>query len=117
MSGERRRPELGNTLTKRRMEPRRRGRLARTILLGTVAVAFSLFWVARELELDTEEAFDRARRAGLQLVAAGADVVVLGCTGMTHMQDRLGEALGVPVIDPCSAAVDEARRAIAEEDS
>jgi Asp/Glu/hydantoin racemase len=69
------------------------------------------------LELDTEEAFDRARRAGLQLVAAGADVVVLGCTGMTHMQDRLGEALGVPVIDPCSAAVDEARRAIAEEDS
>ena len=55
MSGDRRRPKLGNTLTKRRAEPRRRGRLARTILLGTAAVAFSLFWVARDLELDTRE--------------------------------------------------------------
>jgi len=69
------------------------------------------------LELDTDEAFDRANRAGRQLVAAGADVVVLGCTGMTHMQRRLGDVLGVPVVDPCLAAVEDARRAIAEEDS
>lgn len=69
------------------------------------------------LELDTDEAFDRARRAGLELVEAGADVVVLGCTGMTHMQGRLGDVLGVPVIDPCLAAVEDARRAITEEDS
>ena len=55
MSGERRRPELGNPLAKRRRESRRRGRLARTILLGTVAVAFALFWLARELELDRQE--------------------------------------------------------------
>ncbi len=55
MSAERRRPELGNTLSKRRLESRRRGRLARTILLGAVAVGFALFWLARELELDTQE--------------------------------------------------------------
>ncbi|MCP4249362.1 MAG: hypothetical protein GY778_20150 [bacterium] len=69
------------------------------------------------LELDTDEAFDRARRAGRELVDAGADVVVLGCTGMTHMQSRLGDVLGVPVIDPCLAAVEDARRAINEEES
>lgn len=55
MSAERRRAELGNTLSKRRLESRRRGRLARTILLGAVAVGFALFWLARELELDTQE--------------------------------------------------------------
>ncbi|NNC92415.1 MAG: Asp/Glu racemase [Acidimicrobiia bacterium] len=69
------------------------------------------------LELDTDEAFVRARRAGLELVGAGADVVVLGCTGMTHMQGRLGDELGVPVIDPCLAGVEAARRAITEEES
>ncbi|HEY5681637.1 MAG TPA: hypothetical protein VIS55_16320 [Pseudomonadales bacterium] len=77
MSGERRRPELGNTLTKRRMEPRRRGRLARTILLGTVAVAFSLFWVARELELDTEELLGFL---GASAVFVGL-MVILGLVG------------------------------------
>lgn len=76
MSGERR-PELGNTLTKRRMEPRRRGRLARTILLGTVAVAFSLFWVARELELDTEELLGFL---GASAVFVGL-MVILGLVG------------------------------------
>lgn len=61
------------------------------------------------LELDTEDAFEQAHRAGQELVGAGADVVVLGCTGMTHMRTRLEEALGVPVVDPCLAAVDAAR--------
>lgn len=64
------------------------------------------------LELDTEQAFDRALRAGRDLVAAGADVIVLGCTGMTHMQGRLERELGTPVVDPCRAAVDAARRAL-----
>ena len=66
------------------------------------------------LELDTEDAFARAVEAGRELVAAGADVVVLGCTGMTHMQARLESELAVPVVDPCRAAVDAARAALAE---
>lgn len=60
------------------------------------------------LELNTDEAYDRTERVAKQLVATGADVVVLGCTGMTHMQARLEETLGIPVIDPCRAAVDAA---------
>lgn len=31
---------------------------------------------------------------------------------MTHMQERLQARLGVPVIDPCQAAVDAAVRAV-----
>jgi Asp/Glu/hydantoin racemase len=66
------------------------------------------------LELDTAEAYEKALDAGRALVTVGADVVVLGCTGMTHMQDRLAAALGVPVIDPCRAAVEIARRHLEE---
>ncbi len=61
------------------------------------------------LELDTEAAYRRAQRAGTELVSAAVDVVILGCTGMTHMRARLEEAIGVPVVDPCLAAVDAAK--------
>jgi len=64
------------------------------------------------LELETPEAYARAATAGRQLVERGADVVVLGCTGMTHMQPRLEEELGVSVVDPCVAAVTKARRVL-----
>jgi allantoin racemase len=50
----------------------------------------------------TEEAFltaaERARRAG-------AEVLVLGCAGMTGLQRAVGEKLGLPVVDGVAAAV------------
>lgn len=66
------------------------------------------------LELDTEAAYQAAAEAGRSLLASGADVVVLGCTGMTHIEDRLRSELGIPVVDPCRAAVETARRALTE---
>ena len=69
------------------------------------------------LELDTADAYEKAVDAGRTLVTVGADVIVLGCTGMTHMQDRLAAALGVPVIDPCRAAVEIARRTLEESET
>lgn len=65
------------------------------------------------LELDTEDAYEAALSAGRSLIDSGADVVVLGCTGMTHMEHRLEAALGVPVVDPCRAAVELAKRSVA----
>jgi allantoin racemase len=65
------------------------------------------------LELDTPEAESRALWAGSQLIDAGADVIVLGCTGLTHMQENLGETLGVRVVDPCLAAVETAEVTLA----
>ena len=35
----------------------------------------------------------------------GAEVLVLGCTGMTGMAERLSHELNVPVIDPIPTAV------------
>jgi Asp/Glu/hydantoin racemase len=66
------------------------------------------------LELETPEAYEAALAAGRSLLEAGADVIVLGCTGMTHMEARLRDELGVPVVDPCRAAVETARRALQE---
>ena len=66
------------------------------------------------LELDTPQAYQAALTAGHSLLAAGAEVIVLGCTGMTHMEARLRDELGVPVIDPCRAAVEAARRSLQE---
>ena len=60
------------------------------------------------LELDTSEAYQRVRSAGRRLVAKGADALVLGCTGMTHMQARLASDLAVMIIDPCQAAAEAA---------
>jgi allantoin racemase len=36
---------------------------------------------------------------------AGADVIVLGCAGMAELRSRVEAAVGVPVVDPCTAAV------------
>ena len=67
------------------------------------------------LDLDTEDAFAKVKAAGESLVAAGAGAVVLGCTGMTNLGERLQAELAVLVIDPCQAAVTEAVRAVGAE--
>jgi allantoin racemase len=42
--------------------------------------------------------------AARALVAAGAETVILGCTGMAHHRAALEDTAGVPVIEPCVAA-------------
>ncbi|GJH28430.1 aspartate/glutamate racemase family protein [Caballeronia novacaledonica] len=50
-------------------------------------------------------ALDRLIATGRSLSSEdGADVIVLGCAGMTPLRADLEAALGVPVIDPCSTA-------------
>ena len=41
----------------------------------------------------------------------GAGAIVLGCAGMSQLRAKVEEAVGIPVIDPCSAAV---RAAVAQ---
>ena len=57
------------------------------------------------LDLESEESYHDVLDAGRVLAEAGADVVVLGCTGMTHLRDRLQQDLKLPVVEPCQAAV------------
>lgn len=64
------------------------------------------------LNLESEEAYEDVLDAGRQLAEAGADVVVLGCTGMTHLRARLQTDLDLPVIEPCQAALTFAASAL-----
>jgi allantoin racemase len=50
----------------------------------------------------TQEAFVAAAE---RVRAAGAEVLVLGCAGMTGLQRVVGEKLGLPVVDGVGAAV------------
>jgi Asp/Glu/hydantoin racemase len=59
--------------------------------------------VTMETLLDPEQARLSLIAAGRELAAAGAGVVVLGCTGMAHHRAAISRAIGLPVIEPCQA--------------
>ncbi len=65
--------------------------------------------VALNVSMDTllEPNTVRARliEAALSSVRAGAQSVILGCTGMAHHKNAIAAAVGVPVIEPCQAAI------------
>ena len=60
------------------------------------------------LDLESEEAYRDVLSAGTRLREAGAEALVLGCAGMTEMADRLARDLGIPVVEPCRAALQRA---------
>jgi Asp/Glu/hydantoin racemase len=69
--------------------------------------------LAMEKLLEPDAARTALVAAARDLVAAGAEAVVLGCTGMTHHAAALRCAIGVPVIEPVGAAVGLALAGIA----
>jgi allantoin racemase len=54
---------------------------------------------------DEERAAAAFVAAGRRAVESGAEVLVLGCAGMTGLERRVGRALSVPVVDGVAAAV------------
>ncbi|MCC7327136.1 MAG: Asp/Glu racemase [Burkholderiales bacterium] len=55
---------------------------------------------------DREQTLERMSAVGSVLRDAhGADVLVMGCAGMAALRNRLQEAVGVPVVEPCQAGV------------
>ncbi len=70
------------------------------------------------LNLDMETLTDpvapreRLQAAARELVAMGAEVVVLGCAGMAGHLAAAEDAAGVPVIEPCQAAAAQALLAV-----
>lgn len=62
---------------------------------------------------DPAVAFERLREAARTLREEdGADVLLLGCAGMADLREPLAQALGLPVVDPCSAAALAALRSV-----
>jgi allantoin racemase len=60
--------------------------------------------VSMEALLDPTAVRARLVAAARELVAAGAETIILGCTGMAHHREAVEDAAGVPVIEPCQAA-------------
>ncbi|MGE0223878.1 MAG: aspartate/glutamate racemase family protein [Acetobacteraceae bacterium] len=60
--------------------------------------------VTMETLLRPEAARARLIAAGQELARAGAETVILGCTGMAHHRAAIEDAVGLPVIEPCQAA-------------
>lgn len=55
---------------------------------------------------DKTRTFERLKSVGTSLRdTAMADVVILGCAGMTAFRTDLEDYLGIPVVEPCQAAV------------
>ncbi len=69
------------------------------------------------LDLESEDAYEDVLETGRKLADAGADVVVLGCAGLTHRRTRLQSDLGMPVIEPCRAALTQAASALRDASS
>lgn len=78
-------------------------------IAGELAVGRSV------LDLESEEAYRDVLATAERLEAAGAEMLVLGCTGMSHMRDRLQGDLTVSVVDPCRAGLAAAAAAIDDE--
>ncbi len=56
-------------------------------------------------EEDRDHTVNVLEAGGRQVIAAGAEVIVLGCAGMSGLDQQLAARLGVPVIDAVAAAV------------
>lgn len=67
------------------------------------------------LELaDGSKSLEAMIRTGLTLRDEdGADVLITGCAGMAHLREPLEAATGLPVVEPCQAAVSHALGLIA----
>lgn len=67
-----------------------------------------------DMEVLTDPVAPRARlaEAARELVAMGAESVVLGCAGMAGHRAFAEDACGVPVIEPCQAAASQALLAV-----
>lgn len=72
------------------LEARRAGEIALNLPMETL--------------LDPNAARAGLIEAGKRLADGGAEVLILGCTGMAHHRGSVAEAVGLPVIEPCQAA-------------
>ena len=64
--------------------------------------------VSLETLLDPRATRGRLIQVAKLLAAQGAETIILGCTGMSHHRNAIERDVGLPVIDPCQAAIGQA---------
>jgi len=67
---------------------------------GRFAGVWPLDMNVLDVESNKEEAVTRLLKTGKKAIQAGAEVLILGCAGMTGMAKQVEEALGIPILDP-----------------
>ena len=72
-------------------------------LAGEIAMNVSL-----ETLLDPRATRTKLIQVAKTLASQGAETIILGCTGMSHHRTAIEAELGLPVIDPCQAAIGQA---------
>ena len=65
-----------------------------------LAGVFPLNMSVLDAEANREETISRLIEEGKKAVAKGAEVLILGCAGMTGSGGPVSQALGIPVMDP-----------------
>lgn len=68
------------------------------------AGVFPLNMSVLDAEGNREETVKRLIQEGEKAAAAGAEVLILGCAGMTGLKEPVGRSLGIPVMDPVETA-------------
>lgn len=53
-----------------------------------------------DIEKDRKRSIAKLTEVGAKAIKKGAEVLILGCAGMTAMKTEIEDALGIPVIDP-----------------
>ena len=69
------------------------------------ASAVGLDIAVLDLERDVEKTVKAVVKASEKAVRDGAEVIVLGCTGLAYMADEIRKRLNVPLIEPASLAL------------
>jgi len=77
-------------------------RIASIRTTGTSLAGGIAAFVDKDPDEEVRELLDQGKKA---IEQDGADVLILGCTGMIGVADTLQEKLGVPVVDPTLAAL------------
>ena len=58
-----------------------------------------------QLDENKEKTKSEVTKKAKEAVSEGAEVIVLGCTGLSGLAKEVQDALGTPVIDPSGAAL------------
>lgn len=81
--------------------------------IGACAGIFAIERPVLDLVADPDETVSALLRVGAQAVGAGAEVLVLGCAGMSALSAKITAELGVPVVDGLSAGIKLAEALVA----
>ncbi len=74
---------------------------SRDKLIALEGIELGVLDIDKDVEFTVKKLVDASRRA----VEKGAEVIVLGCTGLAGLAEKVEKEVGVPVIDPSGAAI------------